>query len=62
MPTMDEVFEMLAVAVADSGVGYSGSQIHAPNEHIRIEDFLRGMKHIAAVVHRLGQAGAPRGS
>ncbi len=58
---MSPIIELLGVTVADSGVGYSGSQIHAPNEHIRIEDFLKGMKHIAAIVHRLRQASAPRG-
>ncbi len=35
------------------GVMYPGSGPHAPNEHIRLADFVLGAKHIAAVLDRL---------
>jgi acetylornithine deacetylase/succinyl-diaminopimelate desuccinylase-like protein len=37
-----------------SGVGYAHSNAHAPNENIRIEDFIDGIKHIAMVMHLFG--------
>lgn len=35
-----------------SGCGYPGSQIHAPNEHIFVEDFWLSVKHAALIVDR----------
>jgi acetylornithine deacetylase/succinyl-diaminopimelate desuccinylase-like protein len=35
-----------------SGVGYYGSRAHAPNENIRIQDFVNGIKHIALTIMR----------
>ena len=32
------------------GVGHIGSQIHAPNENIVLEDYREGIKHIAAIL------------
>ncbi|MER3397849.1 MAG: peptidase M20, partial [Chloroflexota bacterium] len=42
----------LRVPVSNSGVGYPGSQVHAPNEHIRLNDFVLGTKHTARVLLR----------
>ncbi|HEX4208396.1 MAG TPA: M20/M25/M40 family metallo-hydrolase, partial [Ktedonobacteraceae bacterium] len=36
--------------VGGAGTGYYNSRIHSPNEHIRVEDFFLGMKHIAAIL------------
>lgn len=33
------------------GLGYWGSNTHAPNENIRLEDFSKGMRHIAAIMY-----------
>ena len=41
--------------VASFGVGYAGSNPHGPDEHVRIEDFLLGVKQFGRVVHRLAQ-------
>jgi len=38
-----------------TGCAYSGSQVHAPNENIRLKDFERGTQHIAAIVERFAQ-------
>ena len=60
MPTMAAtgpmafIREALNTPVADTGVGYPDSRIHAPNENIRIDDFILGAKHVAAIIHRLG--------
>lgn len=35
-----------------AGVGHGRSQAHAPNENIFVEDFVLGIKHIAAVMDR----------
>lgn len=40
--------------VITAGVGYAGSCIHAPNEHIRIADFVAGTQYIAALLEELG--------
>ena len=47
----------LGLPTASAGVGYPDSRAHAPNENIRIDDFIRGMKHIAAIIDRLGRGG-----
>ncbi len=37
-----------------AGVNYIGGRDHAPDEHIRVEDFRLGTKHIAAILQRFG--------
>lgn len=44
----------IGVPIVTLGVGYSGSRIHAPNENIRVNDFRNGMRHMAALLMRLG--------
>jgi len=41
----------LGIPMASTGVGYYASRAHAPNENIRIKDFIEGMKHVAAIIH-----------
>lgn len=48
----------LGLPTADIGIGYPESRIHAPDESIRLADFLRGAKHIAAVLERFAAAEA----
>jgi acetylornithine deacetylase/succinyl-diaminopimelate desuccinylase-like protein len=43
-------------AALPPGVGYSGSLIHAPNEHIRLEDARRAIKAFAALMLLWGEA------
>jgi acetylornithine deacetylase/succinyl-diaminopimelate desuccinylase-like protein len=40
----------LRLPVATAGVGYPGSQAHAPNENIRLDLYLKGAKHIARII------------
>jgi acetylornithine deacetylase/succinyl-diaminopimelate desuccinylase-like protein len=46
----------LGVPVLTAGVGYLGSNIHAPNEHIRLADFRNGIRHTARIMANLGKA------
>jgi acetylornithine deacetylase/succinyl-diaminopimelate desuccinylase-like protein len=38
-----------------TGVGYAGANIHAPNEHLRLQDFFEGIAHIALILERFGK-------
>jgi acetylornithine deacetylase/succinyl-diaminopimelate desuccinylase-like protein len=40
----------LGVPMVGAGVGHAGSNNHAPNENIRIKDYIEGIKHIAAII------------
>jgi acetylornithine deacetylase/succinyl-diaminopimelate desuccinylase-like protein len=42
--------------VVSFGVSYYGSNPHAPDENIRLEDFLRGVKYFGRIIHRLAHA------
>lgn len=42
----------LEVPVVTVGIGYPENLIHAPNEHIRIEDFVAGTCHMVRLVER----------
>lgn len=47
--------ETLGLPVADCGIGYPDARIHAPDENIRIEDFLQGTKAVAALLARFAE-------
>src|SRR5579859_234427 len=36
--------------VGGAGVGYANSRVHSPNENIQLDDFLLGIKHVAALL------------
>jgi acetylornithine deacetylase/succinyl-diaminopimelate desuccinylase-like protein len=38
------------IPVVTAGVGYIGSRTHAPDEHVRIPDFLDAARHVARIV------------
>lgn len=40
----------LQVPVATAGVGYPGSNSHAPNENLVVENFITGVKHTARIL------------
>ena len=40
-------------AVASFGTSYAGSSPHGPNENIRVDDFLKTIKLIGRVIHKL---------
>jgi acetylornithine deacetylase/succinyl-diaminopimelate desuccinylase-like protein len=47
---------VLNLPVATAGVGYPGSQAHAPNENMRIDLYLKGAKHIARILDRFANS------
>jgi acetylornithine deacetylase/succinyl-diaminopimelate desuccinylase-like protein len=54
------VTDLLGIPCVSTGVGYYGSAPHGPNENIRLEDFVAGIKHIALIMlnfHRYMHAG-----
>lgn len=42
----------LGIPVASAGIDHPSHKIHAPNENIRVEDFVKGAKHIALIMRR----------
>jgi acetylornithine deacetylase/succinyl-diaminopimelate desuccinylase-like protein len=40
----------LGIPVVNPGIGYWDNRVHAPNEHIRIKDFLNGARQIARIL------------
>jgi acetylornithine deacetylase/succinyl-diaminopimelate desuccinylase-like protein len=47
----------LKLPVVAAGIGYPGNSIHAPNEHIRLDDFIQGIRHTAYLVEAFGREG-----
>ena len=46
---------ILDLPVATAGVGYPGSQAHAPNENMRIDLYLKGAEHITRILNAFGE-------
>lgn len=44
----------LHLPVVSAGIGYPGSQGHAPNENIRLDLYLKGTMHIARILKEFG--------
>jgi acetylornithine deacetylase/succinyl-diaminopimelate desuccinylase-like protein len=48
------LFQKLGLQIASAGVEWAGSNGHAPNENIRISDFIQGIKHLALILQKFG--------
>jgi acetylornithine deacetylase/succinyl-diaminopimelate desuccinylase-like protein len=48
--------KVLDLPIVASGVAYPGSQAHAPNENIRLNDFIQGIRHTAYIVEAFGKS------
>jgi hypothetical protein len=46
------------LASGGAGVGHAGSRVHASNENIKLDDFIQGIQHVAALLAELA-GGAP---
>ena len=44
----------LGIPAFSTGVGHAGSNIHAPNENIRLTDYIEGIKYIGELIRRFG--------
>ena len=47
--------EYLELPIVTAGVGYPGTQAHAPNENVRFDLYLKGAKHIARILKEFGR-------
>ena len=47
---MYELCQRWGVPAAGAGVGWTGSRQHSPNESIRLDDLVQGIKHIALII------------
>jgi acetylornithine deacetylase/succinyl-diaminopimelate desuccinylase-like protein len=47
----------LGMPVATAGIGYPGSQAHAPNENIVLDYFVKGAKHTARILTAFAELG-----
>ncbi len=46
---------VLGLPVVTSGCGHPQSRVHAPNENIRIPDFINGIRHTARIITRFAE-------
>ena len=44
----------LSLPVATAGLGYPGTQAHAPNENMRIDLYIKHAKHVARIISDFG--------
>jgi acetylornithine deacetylase/succinyl-diaminopimelate desuccinylase-like protein len=51
---MYELCQRWGIPAAGSGVGWSGSRGHSPNENVRLEDLRQGIQHIALIIDEFG--------
>ncbi len=51
-----EFIHTLDLPVVTTGIGYPGSNAHAPDENIRIDLYLKGAKHVARIIQAFGQS------
>jgi acetylornithine deacetylase/succinyl-diaminopimelate desuccinylase-like protein len=57
---MHELTAQFGIPTVGTGCGYAHSNVHAPDEHIRVEDFFLHMKHVALLLERFAASEAPR--
>lgn len=46
---------ILKLPVVSAGIGYPGSNVHAPNENIDLHNFRQGIRHTARILMRFGE-------
>jgi acetylornithine deacetylase/succinyl-diaminopimelate desuccinylase-like protein len=49
--------QYLKLPIVSTGSGYFGSRAHAPDEHIRLDDFAKGIRHMALLLSRFATIG-----
>ena len=42
--------ETLGVPIATAGLGHAGARIHAPDENLRVDDYVKHAKHVARLL------------
>lgn len=51
-----QLCDAFGIDACTAGVGHGRSQAHAPNENIYVDDFVLGIKHIAAIMDRFARS------
>jgi acetylornithine deacetylase/succinyl-diaminopimelate desuccinylase-like protein len=51
-----QLCDQFGIDACTAGVGHGRSQAHAPNENIYVDDFILGIKHIAAIMDRFSRS------
>jgi len=46
--------QALGTPAFSAGVGYPGSNVHAPNENIHLEDYFEGIRFVGELIRRFG--------
>lgn len=49
---MHELTAQFGIPTVGTGCGYAHSNVHAPNENIRLEDFMQHIKHVALILEQ----------
>jgi len=52
---MYELCQRWDLPAVGAGIGWSGSRSHSPNENVRLDDLLQGIKHIAWIIDRFSR-------
>ncbi len=50
------MMSILDIPMASAGISNPDGRAHAPDENIRIPDFISGTKHVAAIIERLADS------
>lgn len=59
---MHELTAQFGIPTVGTGCAYAHSNGHAPDEHIRLDDFFQHMKHVALLLERFAAADLPHPS
>jgi acetylornithine deacetylase/succinyl-diaminopimelate desuccinylase-like protein len=49
--------DILGLPVVAAGIGYPGGNAHAPDENIRLQDFINGVRHTAYIIEAFAREG-----
>jgi acetylornithine deacetylase/succinyl-diaminopimelate desuccinylase-like protein len=52
---MHPLSEALGIPAVLAGISYPGSNVHAPNENIRLADYFEGIRYIGELIRRFGE-------
>jgi acetylornithine deacetylase/succinyl-diaminopimelate desuccinylase-like protein len=53
---MYELCQRWGLPAVGTGIGWTGSRSHSPNENIRLDDLAQGIKHMAWIMEEFGTA------
>ncbi len=59
---MYELCQRWGLPAVGAGVGWTGSRSHSPNENIRLDDLVLGIRHIALLIDEFSRAQGHKGS